>query len=555
MDDKGSSSNLLFSAWHSIGRKIVKMIFGAHQISGRAILAIFAASLATTSLSIAEAASDVAASCESLKTFSLANTVIDSASVAPASKIGAGPGSPATQVPATCRVHATTSHPGANDRIGIDVWLPLEGWNGRFVGVGGGGYAGGSPNAMGGPVSEGYAAATTDTGHPPTMSGGFALDKDGRLNWTLVRDFSYLGLHDMAVVGKSVTAAFYGSAPKYAYWNGCSTGGRQGLAEAQRYPQDYNGILSAAPAINWSRFIPAEFWPALVMLREGNFLPQCKFTAFQTEAVKLCDTIGDSVNDGVIGDPLQCKFDPKSLIGATTPCGTVTAQDAAVVEKILAGPRSASGRFLWYGLTPGTTFSGIAATSTKDGTTTGTPFMIALDHIRLWLLQNSSWDWKTATYEQYDQLFQQSVEEFTDVIGTDDADLSGFKNGGGKLLIWHGLNDQLIFPQGTINYYDRVTQFMGGPEKTRDFARLFLAPGVTHCSGGAGPQPDKPFDALVQWVERGSAPTMLNGVVLDSTGVVAATRPICLYPETAAYKGSGPTTSASSFVCRSTKKK
>jgi feruloyl esterase len=447
------------------------------------------------------------------------------------------------------------SHPGANDRIGIDVWMPLEGWNGRFVGVGGGGYSGGSPNAMGGPVSEGYATATTDAGHPPTMSGGFALDKNGRLNWTLVRDFSYVGLHDLAVVGKSVTAAFYGSAPKYAYWNGCSTGGRQGLAEAQRYPQDYNGVLSAAPAINWSRFIPAEFWPALVMLRDGDFLPQCKFAAFQDAAVKSCDTVGDAVNDGVIGDPLQCKFDTNSLIGATTPCGTITAQDAAVVEKILRGPRSASGQFLWYGLTPGTTFSGIATTITKDGTTTGTPFMIALDHIRLWLLQDPSWDWTTATYDQYDQLFRQSVEEFTDVIGTDNADLSAFKKNGAKLLIWHGLNDQLIFPQGTINYYDRVTQFMGGTEKTRDFARLFLAPGVTHCSGGAGPQPDKPFDALVNWVEHGSAPTTLNGVVRDSKGEVTATRPICLYPETAAYKGTGPTTSASSFVCRSSKKK
>jgi hypothetical protein len=148
-----------------------------------------------------------------------------------------------------------------------------------------------------------------------------------------------------------------------------------------------------------------------------------------------------------------------------------------------------------------------------------------------------------------------TVEEFTDVIGTDDADLSGFKKEGGKLLIWHGLNDQLIFPQGTINYYDRVTQSMGGTEKTRDFARLFLAPGVAHCSGGPGPQPDKPFNALVQWVERGSAPTTLNRVVRNSKGAATATRPICLYPETAAYKGAGPTTSASSFACRSTKKK
>jgi hypothetical protein len=495
-----------------------------------------------------------AASCDSLKTLSLPNAVIDSASVVPASTIGAAPSAPATKVPATCRVHATVSHPGANDRIGIDVWMPVDGWNGRFLGVGGGGYAGGNPNSMASPVSDGYAAATTDTGHQSTFSGAFALDANGRLNWTMVRDFSYVGLHDLAVVGKAVTAAFYGNPPKYTYWNGCSTGGRQGLAEAQRYPQDYGGILSAAPAINWSRFIPAEFWPEFVMLREGNFLPQCKFTAFQAAAVKACDTIGDGVADGVIGDPLQCKFDPKTLVGTTTQCGTVTSQDAAIVEKIFAGPRSTSGQFLWYGLTPGTSFAGLAGTVTKGDTTSGAPFPIAVDHIKLWLLQNPGWDWTTATYEQYDQLFQQSVEQYTDVIGTDNPDLRGFKKEGGKLLIWHGLNDQLIFPQGTINYYNRVTQFMGGTAKTLDFARLFLAPGVGHCAGGAGPQPDKPFDALVDWVEHGHAPATLNGLLRDATGATA-TRPICLYPQTAAYKGSGPTTAASSFVCRSPSKK
>jgi len=427
--------------------------------------------------------------------------------------------------------------------VNIDVWLPVDGWNGRFQGVGGGGYAGGSPQSLAGPVRQGYAAGSTDTGHVGG-SGGFALDPNGRLSWQLIRDFAYLGIHEMTVVGKAVTTAFYGKQARYAYWNGCSTGGRQGLSEAQRYPDDYDGVLSAAPAINWSRFIPAELWPELVMLRDGDFLPQCKFAAFQAAAVDACDQVGDGVRDGVIGDPARCGFDPGKLIGTVTACGTITAQDAAVVAKILAGPRTTTGDFLWYGLTPGTTFAGLAGTTS----TGGAPFPIAVTHIGTWLLQNPAWDWRSITYEQFEQLFTQSVEQYTAVIGTDNPDLRPFRRSGGKLLIWHGQADQLIFPQGTVNYYERVKDATGG--KVEDFARLFLAPGVAHCAGGAGPNPDNPFGALVDWVERGKAPQTLDGVVRDQSGTVTQTRPICLYPEVATYRGRGDVTTASSFVCR-----
>lgn len=494
---------------------------------------------ATPSHRQAAAGTVVAGSCESLTALTLPNTVVTSASVAPASGT----------TPASCRVHAAVTHPPAGDTVNVDVWMPLEGWNGRFQGVGGGGYAGGSPLFLAAPLSQGYAAASTDTGHPGG-DGGFALDANGRLNWQLIRDFAYLGIHDMTVVGKAVTAAFYGRPARYAYWNGCSTGGRQGLSEAQRYPEDYDGILSAAPAINWSRFIPAEFWPQLVMLADGDFLPQCKFDAFQAAAVEACDLVGDKVGDGVIGDPLRCDFDPRTQVGKATPCGIITAKDAAVVAKILAGPRTTTGEFLWYGLTPGTSFAGLARTVTTGDTTTGAPFPIALTHIGIWLLQNPSWDWTTANYEGYDQLFAQSVEEYTSVIGTDNPDLRAFERAGGKVVIWHGLADQLIFPQGTTNYFERVKELMGGSKRTEDFARLFLAPGVAHCAGGAGPSPDNPLKAVVDWVERGRAPRVLDGVKRDASGGVVQTRPICLYPEVAAYKGHGDVAAASSFVCR-----
>jgi Tannase and feruloyl esterase len=479
-----------------------------------------------------------AGSCESLTALRLPNTTIDSAEVAPASGT----------TPASCRVHASATHPPAGDDVNIDVWMPLEGWNGRFQGVGGGGYSGGSPFALAGPVSRGYAAGSTDTGHVGG-SGNFALDPNGGLNWQLIRDNAYLGIHEMTVVGKAVTAAFYGRRARYAYWNGCSTGGRQGLSEAQRYPEDYDGILAAAPAINWSRFIPAEFWPALVMNETGNFLPQCKFTAFQAAAIEQCDRLGDGVRDGVIGDPARCRFDARSLIGRDTECGAITATDADVVNKVLEGARTSEGGFLWYGLAPGSPFNGLANTRTTGGVTTGAPFPIALTHIGIWLLQDPQWDWTTATYEQFDQLFVQSVEQYTSVIGTDNPDLRPFKEAGGKVVIWHGWADQLIFPEGTIDYYERVKDVVGGTRRTERFARLFMAPGVFHCGGGPGAAPDDPVRAVVDWVERGRAPKTLDGVRRDQSGNVVQSRPICLYPEVARYKGRGDVNDAASFRC------
>lgn len=497
--------------------------------------------------------------CGSLTSLALANTVVNSAVDTPAGSVpGPFPGAPPTPVPETCRVHATVTSPGVNDQVGIDVWMPVSGWNGRFQGVGGGGYSTGSPNSLAAPVAAGFSAAVTDGGHTGTSSftGSFALNSSAHLNWPLIEDFSYRGLHDLAVVGKAVTAAFFGTAAMFSYWNGCSTGGRQGLAEAERYPNDYNGILSAAPAINWQKFIPAELWPELVMLGGGDVLPQCKLAAFQAAAINACDKVGDGVADGVIGDPLSCRFDPATLVGTSTPCGTITAQDAAIVARIVAGPRTTSGTFLWYGLPWGASFSGLANTITSGSTTVPAPFPIALAHLGTWVQETppvslgGTWDWTTTTFDQYDQLFQQSVEMYSDVIGTDNPDLSAFKKAGGKLVIWHGLADQLIFPQGSINYYQRVVDTMGGVGRTRDFARLFLAPGVAHCAGGPGPQPDSPLNAVIDWVEHGQAPQALDGVVRSSAGAVTQTRPICMFPSVAVFKGHGDPTVASSFVCR-----
>ena len=508
--------------------------------------------------------------CANLTKLSLSSTTVNSAvDTSAGTVLPSIPLYPPAPVVETCRVHATVTTPGASDHIGIDVWMPVSGWNGRFQGVGGSGYLGGDPYDLAAPVNSGYSAAVTDAGNPAPPSaraildGSFALDSNGRLNWAAIQDFSYRGVHDLAVVGKAVTAAYYGSMAKFSYWNGCSTGGRQGLAEAQRYPSDFNGILAGAPAINWQNYVPASLWPQVVMQQSGDFLPQCKFSAFQAAAIKACDSLGDGVVDGVIGDPLACKFDPNSLIGTSTPCGTITAQDAQVVAKIIAGPRTTGGDFLWYGPLWGSMFagsplnplSGLANTTTNGGTIVGAPFPLVLQYLGTWVQQNppvpaGTWDWRTTTSDQFDQLFQQSSEMYGDVLGTDNPDLSGFKQAGGKLVIYQGLADQLITPLGTINYFSRVQHSMGGSENTTDFARLFLAPGMAHCAGGPGPNPDKPLSQLVNWVENGQAPTSLNGVVRAPSGAVTATRPICMYPKVAAYNGQGPTTQASSFTCR-----
>jgi feruloyl esterase len=470
--------------------------------------------------------------CASLASISLTNVTIASAVE------NAGDAT----TPASCRVTAVSTHPPTGDQVTIWVWLPVSTWNGRWQGIGGGGFSGGSEASLAAPLRDGYAGGATDTGHTGG-SGSFALDANGRLNWRSIRNNAYVGIHEMTVVGKALTAAYYGSAPQYSYWNGCSTGGRQGLSEAQRYPADYDGILAGAPAINWTKLHPSQLWGQLVMLASGNALPQCKFQAATAAAIAACDTI-DDVADGVIEDPARCTYDPAELVGTVTACGTITAADADVIRKIWQGPRRQDGSFLWYGLPRGAAFNGLS-------NTTGTPpapapFFITLEWFRYWLKMDPAWDWRTTSFDEYEQLFDQSVEEFSAVIATDNPDLSAFRARGGKIVMWHGWADQLIYPQGTIDYYKRVADTLG-PVRTDAFLRLFLAPGVAHCAGGNGPQPQNPLQAVVDWVEHGKAPDSLLASRTDAG--VTRTRPLCPYPQVARHTG-GDTNNASSFKCK-----
>lgn len=458
---------------------------------------------------------------------------------------------PITGLPAFCDVNITQTD-AAGNAIHIVTWLP-EKWNGDFQGLGGSEYSCGiSYVSLALAIREGYSTAATDCGHTgPAGNGSWALNSDGTLNEALITDFASAGIHDMSVVGEAVTNAFYTRRASFSYFNGCSTGGREGIMEARRYPADYNGIVAGAPAINWAKFIPAEIWPQLVMNSSHDFLPACKATAFVKAAVKACDAQHDGVADGVIANPAKCGWNPDKLVGSKTPCGVITRTDAAVVGRIWAGPTTTSGKPLWYGLERGASLTGLAGTiTTPAGATAGNPFSVPVSWLGTWLRRDPRWNWRTLTYTQFDMLFQQSVTEFSSVLSTDNPNLAAFKKDGGKILIWHGLADQIIFPRGTINYYQRVQQQMGGPAATGSFARLFLAPGAQHCASAAGPAPADPLGAVVNWVQHGKAPASILGTITNPvTGAVIRSRPLCGYPRVARYTGHGSTNEARNFTC------
>src|SRR5579859_4705840 len=310
----------------------------------------------------------------------LAHVTVDSASLNSTGSFTAPGRAPLTGLPAFCDVKLTQTDSAGNP-IHIKVWLPQP-WNGRFQGVGGGEYSCG-PNysELAHAIQSGYAAAATDCGVNPADAGTgtWALSSNGQLDFPLIDDFAYAGIHDMTVDGKAVTQVYYPSPLRHSYFFGCSTGGREGLMEAQRYPADYNGIVSGAPAINWTRFIPAEIWPELVMNESRDFLPTCKEDAFVESAVRACAT-----TNGVITNPHTCDWSPDRLVGLVTPCGVITQQDAAVMTKIWQGPETTQGTKLWPGLERGASLGGLAATTTSNGVTTGTPFIVAVSWLGTW---------------------------------------------------------------------------------------------------------------------------------------------------------------------------
>ncbi|MBD0694615.1 tannase/feruloyl esterase family alpha/beta hydrolase [Streptomyces sp. CBMA123] len=460
-------------------------------------------------------------------------------------------GFPVPDVPAHCEVTVTLTHPGADDHAKVTVWLPQSGWNGRFQGAGGSAYAAGDSGAgLAAAVKQGYAVATTDAGVGGALDTSWGLDAAGKVNTALLDNFASRSAHEMALVGKQVVAGVYGRAASYSYWNGCSTGGRQGYLEAQRYPTDFDGIKAAAPGINWNQFEVASLWPQVVMNEAHTYPTGCEFDAFNQAALKACDQL-DGVADGLIGDPRRCDFDPRRLIGTRIVCDgkevTVTAADAEVVRRIWDGPRDTHGKRLWYGLPIGADFRYLAASRTgDDGVTTGAPFLVPAAWVATFVAKQPGFDTAHLTRAQFEEVLRTARAEYDQVIGTRDADLSAFRDAGGKLLSWHGDSDQLIPTAGTVDYRERVEARMGGARKVDDFYRLFLAPGVDHCGLDGGKVDD--LAALTAWVEQGRAPSVLHATVTTGTGATVS-RELCRYPMLSRYTGHGDPAAASSFHC------
>ncbi|WIY06458.1 tannase/feruloyl esterase family alpha/beta hydrolase [Amycolatopsis mongoliensis] len=449
---------------------------------------------------------------------------------------------------AYCRLTVTLTHSGT-DHVKVAVALPDTGWTGRLQALGGSAYAAGNFDGLAQAVKDGYTAVTTDAG--VSLNGldtSWAVTADGTVDRTLLTNFATRAVHEEALIGKAVTQRYYHRPVVYSYWTGCSTGGRQGYSEAQKYPGDFDGILADAPAVDWTQFAVATLWPQIVMNQSHDFPSTCVLSAFRAAAVHACDA-RDGVTNGIVDRPDECGYDPRSLVGTKVVCDghefTVTAADAEVMRKIWAGPTDERGRRLWAGLPKGADYTWLAGTKAgDDGTLFAPGFPVAVHWVQSFLEKQPGFDTSKLTYGQFADLFRQSVREYDDVIGTSDPDLSAFRRAGGKLITFVGANDQLIPPGGTLSYRKQVERTMGGAQRVNDFYRLFLAPGVEHCFGGGGPEPTNALGQLVDWVEHGKAPATLAAASADGK-----TRNLCPLPSVSRYTGGDPAT-ASSYRCR-----
>ena len=445
------------------------------------------------------------------------------------------------------------TNPGQN--INIVIGLPLSAadggsggvqgaWNGRTEGLGGGGCSGNlNPTAA---VNAGYVGSGNDLGH----SGGDCepgVNPDGSYNVQFIEDFIRNGIKQQVLWAKKVAEDYYGMAPVYNYWNGCSTGGRQGYLLAQELGGELDGILANAPAMYWTRFQTAQMWGQIAMKElAGGPVSAAKLAQAGASAVAACDA-ADGVIDGVIDDPRSCHFSARANIcgAATAPASNcLTPQEADAIDKVWDGPRNEEQHRIWFGLDRGSGF-GIL-----DGPT---PFALGVIQFH-WDEHDRGFDWQKVSLAQYPQVAQDGSRNIADVTDTF-GPLDTFKEHGSKMLTYVGANDQFIYPRGVINYYRQMASRYsetGEPDfkALQRFYRLFRAPGVGHCGiASTGPVPVDPFGALVNWVEHGAAPDSLLASGGSAAPPSGRTRPICPYPQTAIYNGTGSTDVAANFHC------
>jgi len=512
--------------------------------------------------------------CESLADLKLAHTsIISSVFVAegPFSASGGFGNLPPVDVSARCVVKAVT-RPTSDSEIKLEVWLPAAGWNGKYEQVGNGGWAGAVPtSAMIDPLRRGYATAGTDDGHAGGDGASWAVGHPEKLI-----DFGYRAVHETDLQAKAVIRAFYGTEASLNYFVGCSDGGREALMEAQRYPEDFVGIIAGAPANQWSHLLAGNVWNEQALLKDAaSSIPRGKLPAIQKAVLAQCDGL-DGVKDGLIEDPRACHFNPRELLcKAADSNDCLTAPQIETLKKIYEGPKNPrSGERIFPGYPPGTeavpgTWAAWIIPASAQGGSIQSGF--GNSYYGQAVFEKPQWDFRTLNFDS-DVAF--GDEKAGTILNATSPDLRSFRAHGGKLIQYHGWGDAAISPINSIEYYESVRAFLAtypdprsdSAKTEHDFYRLFMVPGMGHCGGGLGPNsfgnggiapapantdPERDIlSALERWVEKGVAPDRLIGrgtVVGDSSKVM--TRPLCPYPQVARYMGTGDTNDATSFAC------
>lgn len=469
-----------------------------------------------------------------------------------------------SEVPAFCRVSGI-AHPVPESNIRFEIWLPVPAaWNHKIEGQGNGAYSdsysrGGLINA----IRLGYAASSTDTGH----TGGdlkFAVGHPER-----IEDWGNRAIHITAQITNAVVTHYYGSSAQHGYFNGCSTGGHQALSEAQRYPEDYDGILAGDAGNNRVHLNVGFLWDFAASHPDGkSIFTEADLHLLHDAVLAACD-VRDGVKDRIISVPLACGFNPAVLLcKASQTSGCFTQQQVDAARKIYEGPRNPrTGEQIIAGYAPGSEIieNGGQYRGWQNFITEPTEPQ-RVDFWKYWVFNDPVWDWHTFDYDRDVAIGDQRMA----AVNASSGDLRGFRDRGGKLILYHGWADPVGPPGDAIDYYRKVQKLNGGAESTGKFARLFFVPGMSHCGGGAGYEvsggsrgntspDDVPkwqytdadhdmLSALDRWVTTSEAPKQIIAFHKEN-GQPTRTVPVCPYPEVATYKGKGDTSQASSYAC------
>jgi feruloyl esterase len=471
--------------------------------------------------------------CSALTSLSIPGaTIVSSTSV---------PANPANKTPAFCEVQATLA-PVPGSRIGATYRLPAS-WNGKVLGIGGGGSAG---NVTRQGASEGlvrgYAVIQNDLGHPSTNATdwSFAMKGPGQANVEAIVDFGHRATHVATVAGKQVVTRFYGRPAQRSYWQGCSTGGRQGLAEVQRYPADYDGVIAGAPV-----YSPTVYSNAMLRVQAFHARPESNLRPdhvplVQKAVLAACDS-KDGVADGILTDPRACTWDPKELAcsgAASDSC--LTPAQVETVRKVYAGVKTKDGKYAAMPLMRGGESDWVRRMVGTPELPRGVNAVLGAPVMTYVVKADPAYD--VLTFDPERDMAALNSGLAGEHLNQTKTDISAFVNRGGKLLLWHGFNDPGPSPLSTIEYLEGVQARVPA---AKDAVRLFLAPGVLHCGGGAGPDRFDALSALETWVERGTPPASMIATKPGSS----LSRPLCPFPQLARYTGKGDPNDARNFTC------